>query len=119
MSYIGLFTLCQVSFMAFGAYSSAILTTNFGWAFTGWTGDLVSNDNPTSVIMNSNKSLTAQYSQITHTVTFDLGSHGTWTGGGALTQSVAHGAAAVAPEFTVEAGWSFTGWDTDFDLVRW
>ena len=48
-----------------------------------------------------------------HTVTFDLGSHGTRTGGGELAQSVAHGGTAVAPEVTPSTGWAFTGWNGD------
>ncbi len=52
-----------------------------------------------------------------HTVTFDLGAQGTRTGGGELTQAVAHGAAAVAPEFAVANGWTFVGWSTDFAAV--
>jgi hypothetical protein len=49
-----------------------------------------------------------------HTVTFDLGAHGTWTGGGELIQRVADGTAAIRPRFAVDAGWRFTGWDKCF-----
>ncbi|MBT4817831.1 MAG: hypothetical protein HON70_19145, partial [Lentisphaerae bacterium] len=53
----------------------------------------------------------------THTVTFELGAHGTHNGGGALTQVVAHGTGAVAPAVDAADGWDHTGWDTDFASV--
>ena len=53
----------------------------------------------------------------THTVTFDLGGHGTRTGGGELVQTVTNGCAAVAPEVVAYAGWVFDGWDKDFGNV--
>ena len=54
----------------------------------------------------------------TYTVTFDLGEQGTRTGGGELEQAVAHGEGADAPEFDVDDGWWFAGWDTGFDNVN-
>ena len=53
----------------------------------------------------------------TYMVTFDLGEHGTRTGGGELTQEVAEGGDAVAPTFAVTDGWEFTGWDKPFANV--
>ncbi|MDX9979784.1 MAG: Calx-beta domain-containing protein, partial [Lentisphaeria bacterium] len=61
--------------------------------------------------------LTATYVTKTYTVRFDLGEHGEWTGGGDLVQTVAHGTAAVAPEFSVEDGWVFTGWNKDISAI--
>ncbi|MEP4077226.1 hypothetical protein [Haloferula sp.] len=45
------------------------------------------------------------------TVTFSEGSYGTRTGGGALTQDVTEGDAAIAPTITPDFGWEFSGWD--------
>ncbi|MEY4489425.1 MAG: hypothetical protein RIQ79_1933, partial [Verrucomicrobiota bacterium] len=53
----------------------------------------------------------------THAVTFDLGSLGTRTGGGALVQTVFDLTAAVAPTLTVANGWAFSGWDVAFSAV--
>lgn len=58
-----------------------------------------------------------EYETAVHTVTFDLGAHGTRTGGGNLVQRIAHGEAAGAPEFDTEEGWAFTGWDHAFNVV--
>jgi hypothetical protein len=84
-------------------------TVATGWTFTGWD---VAFDNVTG-----NQTVTAQYGVTTYTVIFDLGDHGTRTGGGELTQTVSHGDAAAEPTFTTETGWTPTGWDTDFDSV--
>ena len=54
---------------------------------------------------------------VLHTVTFDLGEHGTRTGGGELTQTVTNGCLAVAPEVAANQGWAFTGWDADVTAV--
>jgi alpha-tubulin suppressor-like RCC1 family protein len=54
---------------------------------------------------------------IFHSVTFDLGKHGSRIGGGELMQSVRAGTGAIAPTVSAEAGWAFTGWDLSFDAV--
>jgi VCBS repeat-containing protein len=84
-------------------------TTDDGWGFTGWDTAF---DNVTSDL-----TVTAQYVTKTYTVTFDLGNHGTRTGGGELSQMIDHGDAAVEPTLTVEDGWTRTGWDTAFNNV--
>ncbi len=52
-----------------------------------------------------------------HLVTFDPGDYGRRTGGGYLTQLVAPGGAATAPELAVSDGWVFDGWSVEFDEV--
>jgi len=54
---------------------------------------------------------------VLHLVTFDLGEHGTRTGGGELRQEVEHGESATEPIFTVADGWEFTGWDKVFTNI--
>ena len=51
-----------------------------------------------------------------HIVTFDLGSEGTLLSGD-LVQNVVSGGTAIAPEFSVTAGYAFVGWNTDFQNV--
>ncbi|MET0357004.1 MAG: InlB B-repeat-containing protein, partial [Cellvibrio sp.] len=58
----------------------------------------------------------ANFSLNNYAVVFDLDG-GTRTGGGALNQTVAHGAAAVAPSFTPPSGQTFSGWSTSFTSV--
>jgi hypothetical protein len=73
---------------------------------------------PTNALLGATTSCTLSIvDDDSHTVTFELGEHGTRTGGGNLTQLVAPGEAAVAPEFTIEEGWEFVGWNKDFSAV--
>ena len=80
-----------------------------GWTFVGWDGAF---DNITA-----DTTVTALYEAVTYTVTFDLGTRGTRVGGGELTQTVAQGEAAEAPVVEAAAGWSFVGWDREFDAI--
>jgi hypothetical protein len=52
-----------------------------------------------------------------YTVSFDLGAHGTHSGGGALAQTVVYGESAIAPTFDVADGWVFDSWSAPFDSV--
>jgi hypothetical protein len=36
-------------------------TPEMGWSFSHWSGDYTGNDNPTSIIMNANKTITAHF----------------------------------------------------------
>jgi hypothetical protein len=67
--------------------------------------------------VTASHTIVANFAADTHTVTFDLGAHGTRTGGGEAVQSVISGADATAPTFSVEPGWTFTGWDKSFTNV--
>ena len=42
-----------------------------GWSFTGWSGDLTGAANPDNVTMNSDKSVTATFTQDAYTLTID------------------------------------------------
>ena len=71
----------------------------------------------TSAAQGNLVTYTAAWEGGAHTVTFDLGEHGTRTGGGALIQTVTNGCAAVAPVVAATSGWTFTGWDVPFTNV--
>nr|GAP19065.1 protein containing VCBS repeat [Levilinea saccharolytica] len=95
--------------------------TRSGFTFSGWNtnagGTGTSYADGAIYAFTADVTLYAQWAAIvTHTVTFNLGTHGTLTGGD-LVQTVVHGGAAVAPTFTVESGWNFTGWDKTFTNV--
>ena len=89
-----------------GAATAPIVTANAGWVFTGWDTEAFAADVTAPLTVN------AVYSKTTYTVTFNLGEHGTRTGGGAATQTIEHGGAATAPEVQANTGWVFTGWNT-------
>jgi len=51
------------------------------------------------------------------TVDFDIGEHGEYIGGGALSQTVVYGGAAANPEIQAYEGFAHIGWDLAFDSV--
>ena len=81
-----------------------------GWAFTGWSGDLSGNTNPVTLTMNSHKTVTATFTQLTYTLT---------------TQTVGNGDVLVTPPgpyyygdvvtltAVADVGWQFTAWSGD------
>lgn len=81
-----------------------------GWEFLGW--DVPGVDHQTGDI-----TVTAQWRRSNRQVTFDVGAHGSRTGGGELSQTVAWGEAAVPPEIEADIDWVFAGWDTDISRV--
>lgn len=81
-----------------------------GWDFLGW--DIAGVANQTGDI-----TVTAQWRQSDRQVTFNVGAHGSRTGGGELEQTVVWGEAAVSPEIAADCGWVFTGWDAEISRV--
>ncbi|WP_161944669.1 InlB B-repeat-containing protein, partial [Sedimentisphaera salicampi] len=79
-----------------------------GWEFIGWDADFTN--------VQSDLTVTAQYEQITYTVTFMPGANGTITAGD-TEQTIAYGGSATAPTIEADEGWEHTGWDTAFDNV--
>ena len=43
-----------------------------GWEFDGWSGDLVSTDNPVTITMDSNKSINATFTEILYEIEIDI-----------------------------------------------
>lgn len=59
----------------------------------------------------------AEFERLYYEVNFELGEYGTLTDGPALSQQLAWGEAAQAPNFTVASGWNFAGWSDDFSKI--
>ena len=94
-----------------GTASAPKVTPPAGYTFSGWSSSL---DN-----MLSDCVIAAVYrrnANTPYTVTFDI-STGTRTGGGALTQSVLLDRAATAPNFTPPSGYTFKGWNSQFNKI--
>jgi hypothetical protein len=81
-----------------------------GWMFSGWSGDVTGTDNPHTVIMDSDKSVTATFTEQfildvaivgSGTVTFD-------PDGGVYDEG-----AVVTLTATPEEGWAFSQWGGD------
>ena len=77
-----------------------------GWVFNGWllNGAAYSFDTP----VTGDITLTADWTRITHTVTFDTGE-----GSGIDPQTVNHGEQAIDPGTPTREGYTFTGWLLD------
>ncbi len=63
------------AFYPYGTVVNLTATADNGWTFSNWSGDLVSSVNPESIEMNSNKTVTATFTQIQYklTVTANFG----------------------------------------------
>jgi uncharacterized repeat protein (TIGR02543 family) len=82
-----------------------------GWHFTGWSGDLSGNTNPTTIVMNSDKTVTATFTQNQYTLTANV------TGSGSVTRNpdLATYTYGTSVQLTAvpATGWHFTGWSGD------
>jgi len=87
-----------------------------GWKFTGWSGDVTSTDNPLTVTVNSNLSITAEFEPDGYSLTV-------------IVEPVGYGMVAINPikdfyslgeEVTLTAipldEWSFLGWGGDVEF---
>jgi uncharacterized repeat protein (TIGR02543 family) len=101
----------QVTY-AYGTSVTLTATPAFGYAFTGWSGDLTGTTNPTTITMNANKTVTATFAVappriLTITV----------TGSGFVVKSPNLSSypsgTVVTLTATPLAGHAFTGWSGD------
>jgi uncharacterized repeat protein (TIGR02543 family) len=90
-----------------GSYASGTVVTvtatpATGYNFTSWSGDLTGTTNPSSITMNANKSVTANFTLKTFTVTPSSGANGSISP--AATQTVNYGA-SITFTFTPAANY--------------
>jgi hypothetical protein len=82
-----------------------------GWHFDHWSGDLTGSANPTSILMNGNKTVTAWFVQDQYTLTVSIDGQGTVAlnppGGTYPSGTVVQLTASAA------AGWHFDAWSGD------
>jgi uncharacterized repeat protein (TIGR02543 family) len=81
-----------------------------GWVFAGWSGDLTGTANPDSIVMDSNKTVTATFTrQFSLTTVVD--------GGGSITLDPPGGVydslTVVTLSAVADSGWVFAGWSGD------
>jgi hypothetical protein len=69
-----------------GVYETGTVVTvtavpDFGYSFIGWSGDLTGSTNPATILMNGNKSISANTELNPHinTISFNVPGSGTWT----------------------------------------
>ncbi len=77
-----------------------------GWLFDGWSGDLSGLNNPETITMDADKSVTATFT-VYHTVTFNANG-----GTGTMAPQTANVPAALMPNSFTRTGYTFSGWNT-------
>ena len=90
-----------------GSTPSIVATPNTGYDFTGWTGDGTSNSgsSTTTVSMTQDRSLTANFSLKSYTLSLSAGTGGSVSGAG----SFIHGQQAIV-QATAQSGFTFDSW---------
>ncbi len=101
-----------------GSYNAGTVVTltavpASGYTFTGWSGDASGSSASVNVTMSSNKSVTANYSPITYTLTTNAAP----AAGGTIARSPNAGSynagTVVTLTATAASGYTFTGWSGD------
>ena len=98
--------------------TSVVLTATpaVGYTFTSWSGDAIGTVSPLTVIMNSEKNITANYTAIAAQFTVGLSSipllGGTTTGGGSFNSG-----ASVTVRAVNNLGFTFTNWTEGVNIV--
>jgi len=86
-------------------------TADAGWQFDHWSGDLTGTSNPATITMDSDKTITAVFTHIQHSLTINT------TGNGSIALSPTGGTynegTTVTLTATPDAGWEFAGWSGD------
>ena len=85
-------------------------TPNTGYTFSGWSGDLTGTANPATLMMNANKSVTANFTAITYTLTVSA-TNGTVTK--TPDQTSYTSGETVTLQATPNTGYTFSGWSGD------
>jgi ribosomal protein S28E/S33 len=83
-----------------------------GWSFDHWSGDLSGSINPTSIVMDSNKSVTATFTQNVYTLTVNI------VGSGVVNRNNSgpyHYGDAVQLTAVPNIGWHFGYWSGDLE----
>lgn len=91
-----------------GAYVNLEAIPASGYLFNGWSGDLSDNTNPTTMVIDCNKRITASFSQIVHTLTLQVSGSGSITPI-AGTYDYSEGT-VVSITATPDSGWQFDNW---------
>jgi len=90
---------------------------NEGWEFNHWTGDITGNTNPKTIKMNSNKTITAHFTQqyTTDTYTLTINTIGNGTVAKNLNLTNYNTGTNVTLNATADAGWQFDHWNEDIE----
>ena len=100
-----------------GTVVTLTATANSGYSFSSWSGDLTGSTNPTSITMNSNKSVTANFNQVNYTLSLSKSGNGSVRVNGTLQSLPWSGTfssgSVVQLEAVPDTGWNFSNWSGD------
>jgi hypothetical protein len=92
----------------YGENVTLTATADPDWTFAGWSGDVSSSENPITITMDSNKSITAVFTQKPYTLTIII------IGNGTVNKNPDHTLYAEGETVTLtaipDAGWKFVEW---------
>jgi NOL1/NOP2/fmu family ribosome biogenesis protein len=81
-----------------------------GWVFSSWSGSLTGSQNPATIVMNSSKTVTANFVRSSYTLTVNINP----SGAGSVTLNPSGGVYVAGTTVTLTAvassGWVFSGW---------
>jgi len=90
---------------------------NLGYTFTTWSGDATGSANSTTITMNGNKNVTANFSQVNYTLNLSKTGNGSVKVNGTLQSLPWSSQFASGTQVQLEAvpdtGWSFSNWSGD------
>ncbi|NLD72420.1 MAG: hypothetical protein GX649_06850, partial [Chloroflexi bacterium] len=84
-----------------------------GWVFTGWSGDLSGNQNPTTITMDSVKTVTATFIAVEDGHTLNTAVEGQGRVDVSPAKDVYDEGEVVTLTAVPDPGWSFVGWSGD------
>jgi len=90
---------------------SLTATPTAGYTFSHWSGDATGSDNPVSITMDNNKTVTANFIASQYPLTVNVSGQGTVSKN--PDQATYAPGEAVALNASPAAGWSFTNWSGD------
>lgn len=102
---------CEGGLYTAGTLVTLKATAAPGWAFVAWTGDLGGDENPSQLLIDGPKAVTATFSLEEYSLTVAT------SGGGAVDveplQATYYYGDLVTLSATPDSGWAFSGWSGD------
>jgi len=103
----------QVSYLE-GTEVTLTAVPSAGWQFSSWSGNLTGNINPATIIMDSNKTVTATFTQLSApTYTLNVSTTGSGSVVKSPNQATYHEGTVVTLTAKPNTGWFFNGWYND------
>ena len=114
-SVVGSGSITPASGSSYASGSTVVVTANpaTGWNFSSWFGDLSGSNTSTTITMDSNKAITAVFTQNTYTLTTTVAPAGAITAGCTVTTDTANphaGGSVVQVTANPATRWVFSSW---------